>query len=299
MGLARDPGDRRMGHVYPPPMPDRRIALDARNELGPALLHHLVRRSEVEAFGLAKVRTRAWGAKEKWRLGSGGGARLALDGADALERVEGLECRGSAAVGIGDVPECSRRVRAAELGLIPAAGETPAVSDGEHAVANGHAQALSTALALLCARLDLRWVTVEIQVARTSQALDAASLERGVSQGLRELAGKFSLRVAHGELDRDRLNIGANLGGAPGQTGVDEAIGDALSSPLYRGRIFEALGEVSRATLLGQGQLALLSPKTQAIGPLACLAFDYDARDLQAARMVDLAIALLDGEGAA
>jgi hypothetical protein len=277
-------------------MPDRRIALDARNELGPALLHHLVRRSEVDAFGLAGVRTRAWGAKEKWRLGSGGGARLALDGGEGLERVEGLDCQGSASVGIGDLPECSRRVRAAEVGLIPAPGERPAMSDGEHAVANGHAQALSTALALLAARLDLRWVTVEIQVARDSQALDAASLERGISQHLRDLAGKFSLHVGHGELDRDRLSIGANLGGAPGQHGVNEGIGDALGSPLYRGRVFEALGEVSRSTLLGQGQLALLTPKIQAIGPLASLAFDYDARDLQAARMVELAIALLDEE---
>ncbi len=274
-------------------MPDRRIALDARGELGPALLHHLVRRGELDGFGLGPIRTRDWGPAERWRLGSGGGARLALEGQTEVTRVEDLDAGENAQVCIGELPEFAVQVVPVEDGMIPSAGEALEATKGPLRIANGHAQALATALGLLAARLELRWVTVAIQVARTSQAAKGTSLERSVSARLPQLAGKFRLNVGYGEVDRDRLIVAANLGGAPGEQGVLEGIGDALGSPMHRDRAFEAVGELSRANLQGQGQLALLTPKIQAIGPLATVTFDYDARDLQAARVVEAAVSLL------
>lgn len=283
-----------VAHVYPPPMSDGRIALDARGELGPALLLHLSKACAGTKLKLGRVLTRPWSRAEDWRLSVEGGARLALGHVDGELVVQGARCTGVGHVAIGADPElaASAVVVATSPGLVPAPRFRPQVTQGTHAMASGHAQALAGAVALISSRLDLRWMLVDLHVRPDGEPVELDNLERSCG-GFAQLAGKISLRQHVGSADRERLAISANFGGAPGQVGVIEALGDAMASPHCLGRVIEASSTPPPDTLRGHGQLAWLSEQTHAVGPMARFVFDYDARDLRAARMVELAIALL------
>jgi hypothetical protein len=273
-------------HVYPPLMPERRIALDAREELGPALLLHLVRASGPQ-LGLGTVLTRPWNRSEAWRLVSEGGGRLEIGQSQGVLPVGGLPCAGEAQVAIGSDPSLGAVARVVAAGA----------SGGSQGVANGHAQAFASALAVVGARLDLRWVLADFQIRGASQPIDLSDIERSCGQAFGELAGKMSLRASPSSADRDRLTLCANLGGGPGQAGVVEALGDAIAGPRCGGRVVEVPAPCPVSAFRGQGQLAWLAEQTHAVGPQAKFVFEYDARDLHAARMVELAVSLLDAEG--